>query len=120
MIRKILVVDDEPAAVSEMAHFLEHQGLSVHGTSDPQAALIAIAGDKTLYAVVTDLRMPRIDGFRVLKAASQHRAAGRITSIVAITGHATEGDEQRAYACGAMHFFQKPINLRQLLEALAP
>ena len=70
---KVLVVDDEPEAVAEMVAYLKRRGVNACGTSDPAAALAAISSDDALYAVVTDLRMPRIDGFRVLAAANQRR-----------------------------------------------
>lgn len=120
MFDKVLVVDDEPKAVSEMVGFLERRGLKVAGTSDPRAALVAIVVDESLRAVITDLKMPHVDGFRILEAANDRRQKGRLESIVAITGHATLEDEKRARECGAMHFFQKPLDLRQVLQALRP
>lgn len=115
---RFLFVDDEPKAVTEMVHFFERRGLSVLGTSDPRAALAAIVHDDTLRAVVTDLKMPKVDGFEILEAARERQAKGRLDAIVAITGHATLEDEERAMRCGATHFFQKPLDLRRLLQVL--
>jgi CheY-like chemotaxis protein len=120
MIGKVLVVDDEPAAVNEIAHYLARQGLNVYGTPDPLDALDIIAGGEILHAVVTDIRMPRVDGFRILQAANERRTTGRVNMVVAITGHATDKDERRAMECGAMYFLQKPVDLRRLLQILKP
>jgi CheY-like chemotaxis protein len=120
MTGRVLVVDDEPAAVKEMADYLAHEGLYVYGTPDPLDALNIIEGDEALHAVVTDIRMPRVDGFRILQAANEQRTIGRVKTIVAITGHATDTDERRAMECGAMYFLKKPVDLGQLLRILKP
>jgi len=115
---KILIVDDEPLAVREITDFLRLKGLEATGTSDPRVALDAIAHDGSLCAVITDLKMPFVDGFRVLSAAHDRRQAGRLATVMAMTGHATEEDERRAIRSGAMHFFSKPLELRAILGAL--
>ena len=115
---KILIVDDEPQAVREMTEFFRRRELDVSGTSDPKAALDAIAHADSLGAVITDLKMPQRDGFHIIAAAHERRLAGRLATIIAITGHATEEDERRAIESGATHFFSKPIDLRAVLQAL--
>lgn len=115
---KILIIDDEPEAVREMTEFLRRRALDVVGMADPQAALDAIAHDDSLGAVITDLKMPRIDGFHIIAAAHDRRLAGRLAAVMAITGHATLEDERRAICSGATHFFSKPLELRAVLQAL--
>lgn len=115
---KILIVDDEPQAVREMMEFLRRKGLEVTGTSDPRVALDAIAHDDSLCTVITDLKMPHVDGFRIIAAAHGRRQAGRLATVMAITGHATEDDERRAIGSGAEYFFSKPVELPAILQAL--
>jgi len=115
---KILIVDDEPQALNEMTEFFRRRELDVTGTSDPKAALDAVVHADSLGAVITDLKMPQVDGFRIIAAAHERRLAGRLVSVIAITGHATEEDERRAFRTGATHFFSKPLELRAVLKAL--
>lgn len=110
----ILFVDDEPGAVAEMTEFFRKKGIAVVGTADSQRALDIVARCDGLSGVITDLKMPGVDGFDILAAAR-----GRpLAFVAAITGHATEADEQRARELGAVHFFPKPLDLRAMLRAL--
>lgn len=116
--RKTLIVDDEDKAVVEMVDFLRRRGLEIEGMSDSRSALVAIAEDESLGALVTDLKMAHIDGYRLIEIARERRRHGHFGNIIAITGHATPADERRAFECGATHFFQKPLDLRAIARAL--
>lgn len=109
---QILIVDDEPQALHEMVEFLQRRQFDVAGTSDPRVALDAITRGDSLAAVITDLKMPHIDGFCIIAAARDRR----LSIVVAITGHATESDERHAIRCGATHFFSKPLDLSAILN----
>ena len=115
---KTLIVDDEDKAVAEMVDFLRRRGLKIEGMSDPRSALVAISEDASLGAIVTDLKMAHIDGYRLIEIANERRRKGHFGNIIAITGHATPSDELRAFQCGATHFFQKPLDLRAIAHAL--
>jgi len=58
----VLIVDDEALAAEETAEALELAGLSTQWSADPFDAL-ARAADSAIGLVVTDLRMPGLDGF---------------------------------------------------------
>lgn len=110
----ILIVDDEPRAVSEMTDFFRRKGIQVVGTSDSRKALGIVAHSEAIHGVITDLKMPGVDGFEIL-AMARERA---LVFVAAITGHATEADEERARMLGAAHFFPKPLDLAAILRAL--
>lgn len=116
----ILIVDDEPRAVVEMAAFFRREGIEIVETSDSRKALDIVARDEGLIGVITDLKMRGVDGLEIL-AAAQGR---HFPFVAAITGHATEADERKARELGAAYFFPKPLDLRAILwdlkAALSP
>jgi DNA-binding response OmpR family regulator len=63
---RILVVDDEPNARSGLEKLLRQDGYEVDVADDGATALM-IAGDRPPDLVVTDLKMPRMDGIELLK-----------------------------------------------------
>ena len=63
---KLLVVDDDTAALESLLQIFEIEGFEVTGVSDGTAALEALRADE--YGVVlSDLRMPGMDGMDLLK-----------------------------------------------------
>jgi len=67
-------------------------------------------------AVVTDLRMPGVDGFGILDAV---RAKSPTTPVIVMSGSAEVTDAVRAMRAGARDFLVKPVELRSLEEVLA-
>lgn len=114
MLGTILIVDDEPRAVNEMTEFFRRKGIQIIGTSDSKKALDIVTHSESIHGVITDLKMPGVDGFEIL-AMARERA---LVFVAAITGHATEADEKRARMLGAVHFYPKPLDLRDMLRAL--
>ncbi|HEB85629.1 MAG TPA: response regulator, partial [Gammaproteobacteria bacterium] len=62
--------------------------------------------------LVTDLRMPRIDGLTLLKFARAHNLATQVTMI---TGYATVESAVEALKCGAFDYIRKPFDNDELL-----
>jgi DNA-binding NtrC family response regulator len=67
-------------------------------------------------AVVTDLRMPGVDGFGILDAV---RLKSPMTPVIVMSGSAEVTDAVRAMRAGARDFLVKPVELRSLEEVLA-
>lgn len=112
---RILWIDDDEPTVEMATQFLKRRGLDVVGCTKSGDGLQRLRQDEEVAIVVTDLRMPGFDGFRVLAEASAVRASGRRFAIFVLTGHATPADEARAMELGADLFRQKPIDLPDLL-----
>lgn len=122
---KLLLIDDDAATLDVMTGAFERRGIEVVSCADPQQVEQALQGDPSVGAVVTDLRMPGLDGFEVLRRAGDwSRARGSTLPVFVVTGHGTVDEEQRAMALGARLFLRKPIDLPVLLghvrEALRP
>jgi DNA-binding NtrC family response regulator len=110
----LLIVDDENALREAVAERLEDHGFSVEQADSGEAALQRLA-DFAFDVLVTDLRLPGIDGRKVLDAARE-----RYPDIIAIviTGFGTVKDAVDAIKQGASDFITKPFQFDALLHVL--
>ena len=107
---KILIVDDEPIARSNLAHVLEKEGyLTLSAESGDQA--IGLLKKEEVDLVITDLRMKGRDGLAVLEKT---RALWPTTEVVVITGYASVNTAVEAMRRGAYHYISKPFKLDEL------
>ena len=67
--RRILLIDDDAATLDVMTGAFERRGIEVVPCADPQQVEQALQGELEVGAIVTDLRMPGLDGFEVLRRA---------------------------------------------------
>jgi DNA-binding NtrC family response regulator len=110
---RVLVVDDEPGMrVALEAHFLRRNW---------QVDTAASAGEalekfrRVLHPlVVTDIRMPGTDGFRVMRDA---RALAPRTAVILLTAFANVPDAVAAMRAGACDYLVKPVSFEQLEQA---
>jgi DNA-binding NtrC family response regulator len=110
----LLFVDDEPALRSLMAERLAERGFEVAQADSGEKAL-QLLEQFAFDVVVTDLRMPGIDGTQVIGAALE-----RYPGIVAIviTGYGTVKDAVDAIKRGAADFVAKPFQFDELMHVL--
>ena len=105
----VLVVDDNPINLELVKVVLEAAGHVVRQAGSGSGALAAVQ-QETPDLVLTDIGLPGMDGYALLKAL-RNGPAGAIP-VVALTAYAMEGDEQRAVEAGFDGYFTKPINTR--------
>jgi DNA-binding NtrC family response regulator len=110
----VLVVDDDPGVRYTLREILESEGLEVIEAGDGEEALARFA-ERPAPLVITDLRMPRLDG-RGLLAELTARAPG--TRVVLITAHGSERDAVEAIKAGAYDYFKKPFETEELLAVV--
>ena len=110
----LLIVDDERALREAVAERLADHGFSVEQADSGEEALQRLA-DFAFDVLVTDLRLPGIDGRKVLDAARE-----RYPDIIAIviTGFGTVKDAVDAIKQGASDFITKPFQFDALLHVL--
>jgi len=104
---RILVVDDEEIARRNLSHVLTREGYEVDCAQDGAAAL-ALLAEKPYQLLLTDLRMPGIDGLELLR---QTKARWPETEVVMITAHANASSAVEAMTSGAFYYVEKPFRL---------
>jgi two-component system response regulator FixJ len=110
----IHIVDDEEPVRTSLAFLLGAAGFAVR-THASAGAFLEIAASVKNGCLVTDLRMPDIDGVELLRRL---RAAGAMLPAIVVTGH---GDVQMAVEAmknGALDFIEKPFSDEVLIESI--
>ncbi|MGJ3261601.1 MAG: response regulator [Salinarimonas sp.] len=114
----ILVVDDEEELLEEIVEMLERSGLHVLGESRPRAALALLARRPEIDVVVTDWRMPGLDGLALMRAARCDPCARCDRRFFVMTGHEGDAGLAQALAAGAAGVLRKPFAPSELIAAL--
>jgi DNA-binding NtrC family response regulator len=112
---RILVVDDEANARTALAELLREEGYEVETAADAFKAL----GKYEAFAphiVVTDLKMPGMDGIELVKRI---RATDEATGIIVMTAFGAVQSAIDAMRAGAAEYLTKPLNFDELLVVLA-
>lgn len=112
---QILVVDDEPIAVQNLAYALRKQGYAVT-TCESGAQGLAALQNQDFDVVLTDLRMAEVDGMSILQAAL---ARDSDMAVILITAHGTFDSAVAAMKAGAFHYVGKPFRLDEVRSIVA-
>ena len=110
----VLVVDDDAEGRAAMLKVLDGSGYKTLEADNGQQALDIILQD-SIDVLVTDLRLPVMDGVELLKRA---KAADQEIEVILITGHGTVEVAVEAIKEGAYDFITKPVKKAQLLHAV--
>lgn len=111
---RILLIDDEQDILDTIGTYLSDVGHRVHLALSGPAAM-EILRRETVDIVITDLKMPQMDGFEVLR---QIRSTTPGTEVIMVTGHGDIEAAVQAMRQGAFDFFSKPVKLRELSASL--
>lgn len=107
---KILVVDDEQSLREVLSIMLKRTGYAVTSVADGEEAIELLNKD-IFDLVITDLRMPKIDGMEVLKAA---KSASPETVVLIITAFASADSAVEAMKQGAYDYLTKPFQVDEV------
>ena len=112
----VLVIDDSAVARARLRRLFEGAGYRVAAASDGIEGL-ELLGRERFAVLVTDLEMPRMDGFELI-ASVQGNLDTEDLPIIAITGH--DELQARVHDCRGLYgIFKKPWNDRELLKRVA-
>ncbi len=111
---KILVVDDEASARNGLAKLLTQEGYTVETAADGKAAL-EIVMEKAPDVVITDLKMPVMDGMELLEKSKAHNPA---IPVIVATAFGELSTAVKAVRAGAADYLTKPIDFDALLIAV--
>ena len=112
---RLLVVDDDPSVRDLLARTLTQADYDVDTAEDGPAALERLRA-AAYDLLITDLRMPGMDGLSVIREARRIRPD---IAVVIITGHSTEASAIEAINIGVAGYLTKPFRLPRILEAAA-
>jgi DNA-binding NtrC family response regulator len=110
----VLIVDDEPSIVESLRILFRGEGFTVHTAVGGRAGLERLS-EAHPDVVVSDVRMPGVDGLAVLDAA---RALAPAPTVVLMTAQATLQSAIGAVNAGAFHYLQKPFRNDELVAVV--
>ena len=115
MQRRILIADDSEQTCKQLKQLLELEGTYlVDGVRDGAAALDALKRNSYSF-LLTDLRMPGVDGMQLIENI---RKVQLPVTIIVMTGYGTIDQAVKAIRAGAHDFLQKPVDIEHLRVVL--
>ncbi len=111
----ILIVDDEEGIRSFLAEALALDGHAVEQAGDGEEALQRLAR-QSFDLLVTDLRMPRMDGLELVRRVRQQQPD---TEVIVLTAHGSVSTAVEAMRLGAFDYLQKPLDSPEQISLLA-
>ncbi len=111
---KILVVDDDMIICEVLVTFLQIHGFEAKSVSNGETAIETLDSE-CFHAVITDLKMGKIDGHAVVRHAKRLKPE---TLLIVMTGYCDEETKMQALDNGADFFFCKPVVMKELLRRL--
>jgi DNA-binding NtrC family response regulator len=108
---RVLVVDDDEASREAVAEVLRAEGYAVETASGGREAL-ARCGERPFDAIVSDIRMPGLDGLGLLRGIRELRPE---VSVILMTAFGTVEAALQAIQEGAYDYVSKPLHVEELL-----
>ncbi len=112
----ILVVDDDPGTRLAISDYLEMSGYSVITAADGQQAL-AMVETYHPHLMVTDINMPRMNGYQLVRSVRQHPSF-RLLPVIFLTERNKTEERIQGYQSGADLYLPKPFELQELGAAI--
>ena len=108
---KILIAEDDSELRRMFARVLVHQGYSIREAANGKEALDILEHDY-IDLVVSDIMMPVMDGYELVK---QLRASGSTVPVLMITAKTEFDDMQRGFFSGSDDYMVKPVNVHEMV-----
>jgi two-component system response regulator PilR (NtrC family) len=113
---RVLVVDDEQSMRELLGIMLRQVGYDVTQADGGEAAIQTLKTTDVFDLVITDLRMRKVDGLAVLRAAKEHSPQ---TVVLVVTAFASTETAVEAMKLGAYDYVTKPFKLDELKLTIA-
>jgi DNA-binding NtrC family response regulator len=111
---KILIVDDQSTILASLSYMLRKIA-TVIPTESLKEAQSALSNNR-FDLVISDLRLTGTDGKEGLELLRHVRTISPETKVILMTGYGNEAIRKEAYDLGAMHFYEKPLDISHLLS----
>jgi CheY-like chemotaxis protein len=116
---RIIVVDDDVDILSELSEMLRLAKHDVVSASSAAEAKQRVLADPSIKIVISDLRMPDVDGIELIGGLQSDPALqSRPIRFIMVTGHGTLTEAQRSIRAHASDFLTKPLSPKALLAAI--
>ena len=112
----LLLVDDDERNLYSLSLPLREAGLKVTTAKSGERALEILATDDSIDIILLDIMMPVMDGYQVIQQIKERELPD--IPIIAITAKAMNQDRARCLAAGAKQYLAKPIEVKDLLNAI--
>ena len=113
---KILVIEDDCLFLEVLVDLLDENGFQAIGTQNSLLGLQLVEAQMP-DLMICDIRMPKFDGYDVLKKLRQDPVTQKIPFII-ITAEKVDSDRSLAKKLGADDYLTKPFTTEQLLQAI--
>jgi CheY-like chemotaxis protein len=114
----VLIVEDNDDIAFAYAQFFCRVGFSVRTACNGEEAL-AFLRERTVDVLISDLRMPTMDGFALAEAITNTPTCSNIHRV-AVTAQPLEDVAKRALSAGFDAVFQKPVKMSDLVKWIEP
>lgn len=111
MVKKVLVVDDEPAIITLLQYNLQQAGFDVISAKDGEAGINMVM-EENPDIMILDLMLPKIDGIEVCKKLREDRI---LIPILMLTAKGDEFDKILGLELGADDYMTKPFSPREVV-----
>lgn len=111
MLKKILIVDDDPDIREVVSIFLSTEGFEVVQAGDGPASIEAVKGDRDIGLVIMDIMMPGMSG---IEACREIRSFSNVP-LLFLTAKSQDSDKVDAYSQGGDDYLVKPFSQTELL-----
>jgi len=115
---KVLVVDDLAYGVRTLRAIFQSAGYEVAIAGDGQAALELLRKERPDF-IVTDVLMPRLDGFQLCRAIKTDESLAHIPLIFYTGDYTDPADREFGISLGAAAYLTKPMEPQELIDAVA-
>jgi CheY-like chemotaxis protein/HPt (histidine-containing phosphotransfer) domain-containing protein len=111
------VAEDQPINQLVIERLLARRGISAECVSDGREVLARLQ-QRDYDLIFMDCQMPHLDGYQTTRVIRRREPEGKRVPIVALTGHALEGDRQQCLAVGMDDYLSKPLRETELYAVL--
>ena len=113
--KKILIVDDEPTILLTLSHILKGKDNLIIASSRMEEAEEALRRyDFDL--MIADIRLSGMEGIEGLELLSYVKQISSRTEVIVMTAYGSDEMREEAYRRGALHYFEKPVDILQLIK----
>jgi two-component system response regulator HydG len=109
----VLIVEDDRHQANALKGHLELEGLFVGTTNDGQSALARL-GERDWDIVLSDLRLPDMDGLEIFRRAREARKGEDTAAFVILTAFGTVQSAREALKSGVFDYLTKPVDAAEL------